>query len=284
MLLWVSLATAGRYDATAPGPGQGGVYLGLSRAHLTTEFWTEGDRERTFVLPASVTTWTATGVADFGVSEHLAVRVEVPAVAALATHENERICSTFGMCDSLYGLGDVGLQARSLLRLRSFDLLGSVEVVSGMGYRHGIDDLAAPGDGNTDLSAGLTVGRSGTLGSTRWSLAAGTRFEWGLGRPPNALDLGGAASLRRGPVEVAAELQRYDSLGGLDFNSATTTAKMADPERFTVIENDFTQVAPRISAYRGSWGLHLSAWTLLVVGSGPEDLRGVGIGLSWWTD
>lgn len=282
MFIWMSLAFAGRFDPWAPGPEQLGVYVGGSRSHFTTEFWTEGDVQRTFELPATVTTWQATGIVDVGVREHLAVSGTLPIVVAQVEEQSERICDAYGMCDPLTGLGDVRLALRSPWRLGSLDVAAAVEIASGLGYRHGIDDLAAPGDGNTDLVGGGSVGWRGADGELAWALSGGALFEWGLGRPPSALDLSAAASARWRWIEVGASVQRYDSLGGLDFNSATAGSRLDDPERFTVIENDFTQVAPRLSVMWGAWGLHAAGWKLVAVDSGPEDLRGASLGLSYW--
>lgn len=282
MLLLIATALAGRYEPTVSGPGSGWVYVGTAYSRFTTEFWTEGGVERSFELPASVSTWELGLMGEVGLHERLAIGASVPLIWANTEEKNEGICERWGMCDDLLGAGDLVLSARSGWRAGPVDLALLASVASGIGYRHGIDDLAAPGDGNTDLSAGLNLGWSHGHGDWSWALAAGSRFEWGLGRPPNALDLGGQASLRWRFVEAGVELQDYRSLGGLDFNSATSVERLEDPERFTVIDNDFTQLAPRLSVYRGDFGLHLSTWRTLRVESGPEDLQGIGLGLSWW--
>jgi hypothetical protein len=282
MLLLIASVAAGRYEPQVSRPGSGWVYVGTAYSRFTTEFWTEGGEERRFELPASVSTWQLEASGELGLHPRLAVTASVPLIWANTEEKNQGICDRWGMCDDLLGAGDLRLGLRSGWALGPLDLAAMAEVASGIGYRHGIDDLAAPGDGNTDLIGGLTLGWRATHGDFTWTLAAGSRFEWGLGPPPSAMEAGGQASLRWRFVELGGELQVYDSLGGLDFNTATTVERLEDTERFTVIDNDFTSLAPRLSLYRDAWGLHLSAWRMLRVESGPEDLQGVGLGVSWW--
>ncbi len=282
MLLLIAAAVAGRYEPEVSGRGSGWSYVGAAYSRFTTEFWTEGGEDRRFELPASVSTWQLAASGEYGLHSRLALTASVPLIWAKTEEKNESICERWDMCDDLLGTGDLRLGLRSGWALGPLDLAAMAEVASGIGYRHGIDDLAAPGDGNTDLIGGLNLGWRDERGDFAWTLAAGSRFEWGLGRPPSAFEAGGQASLRWRVVELGGELQIYNSLGGLDFNSATTVERLEDPDRFTVINNDYTSLAPRLSLYRDPWGVHLSTWRALRVESGPEDLQGIGLGVSWW--
>jgi hypothetical protein len=279
-------AHAGRFDARAPtDPGHGWAYVGAGRSTFSTEFWEQGGQDQTFELPASWTTWRVDVLAEVAAHPHLAVSARVPLVYADGHVQSERLCSTYGMCDDVLAFGDLGVGVRSPWQLGPVLVTGRFEVATGVGYRHAIDDLGAPGDGNTDLIPGVMVAWSGQLGPLRMGASGGVETEIALGRPPNALQEGGEVWLGWRWFEVGGELLRYDSLGGLSFNQAVVPDRMTnDPERFTDISNDYTSAAARLSVTpTDRVSVHGGVWRAFAVRNGPGDNGGATVGVStWW--
>ena len=282
LLLCASLAQAGRFDPAAPQEkGAGWVYLGGGISSFSTEFW----GTNAFELPASFSTARANLIGEVGLGPHLAIAAQVPWVNSTAFVKVERLCTAYGMCDDVRAFGDLRLGLRSPWQVQAWTITGRVELASGIGYRAHIDDLGAPGDGNTDLVLGVMAGRGGQVGSTSWRVAGGVEWEQAFGRPPNAVQGGLEGSWRWQNLELGLAWTAYESLGGLSFGEATSADRMEnDPERFTDINNDAQTMAPRLSVYAGERvGVHSSAWWVFAVDSGPGDLKGANLGIStWW--
>jgi hypothetical protein len=286
MLLLLSLAHAGRFDARAPtDPGHGWVYTGVGRSAFTTEFWEQNNKDNTFELPASWETWRVDVLAEVAVRPHLTAVARVPVVIANGTVQSERICTNFGMCDDVRAFGDIALGLRSPWSLGPVVVTGRLEVQSGRAYKHAVDDLGSPGDGNTDLIPGLMLGWSRELGPVSFAASGGVEAELAFGRPPLAVQEGVEAGLRWRWIELGAEALRYDSIGGLHFNEATSTDRLLnDPERFTDISNDFGMVAGRLGVTPVErLSVFGSAWKNFAVDNGPGDNKGITLGVStWW--
>ncbi|MFT5583261.1 MAG: hypothetical protein ACI9VR_000839 [Cognaticolwellia sp.] len=282
LILCASLAQAGRFDPAAPQErGAGWVYLGGGISSFSSEFW--GTNE--FELPASFSIARADLIGEVGLGPHLAIGAHVPWVDSTAIVKVERLCTTYGMCDDVRSFGDLRLGLRSPWQVQDWTITGRVEVASGFAYQANIDDLGAPGDGNTDLVLGVMAGRGGQLGSTSYKVAGGVEWEQAFGRPPNAIQGGLEASWRWQNLELGLAWTAYESLGGLSFGEATTNDRMEnDPGRFTDIDNDVQTMAPRLSVYAGERvGVHTGAWWVFAVDSGPGDLTGANLGVStWW--
>ncbi len=175
------------------------------------------------MLPASVTTWAVDLTGEVGVGKGLVVGGRFPLVYSIANIESASICDWGGMCDDVVGAGDISAWVRAVREEgRAVGTIG-LEATNAAGYRHGLDDLAAPGDGNNDLGAFASGGAAWGLGGVQMRGMAGARLEAGLGPPPPAWEVELQASARRGPVEVGLSWSRYDSLGGLAFDTATST-------------------------------------------------------------
>ena len=282
LLFWTCAMThAAAPTPWAPSEGHGWGYLGLSRSSFSTETWADSN---TFVLPASVTTWALDFLGEARVVEKLVFGGRMPLVYSDARIENSSTCNWGGMCDDVIGIGDLSIWVRGSWEVGRTVASAGLEATSALGYRHGLDDLAAPGDGNNDLALFSSWGFAGHPAGLEARCMAGVRIEAGLGVPPPALEGEVQASLRRGPLEAGISWSRYDSLGGLDFNTATSTPDfVTDPKRFAVMENDYQVLAPRISVLGSTLGVHLSGWHLLAVRNGPKDDRGASLGFSsWW--
>ncbi len=255
------------------------LYGGVSVSHFSTEVWSGG---KTFTLPAAVTTWRADLIGEVGLFEHLAVGLQLPFVYGDAREVSATNCAWGGMCDDVLGLGDVALAAISSWDLGSVRVAGRAELASGLGYRHGIDDLAAPGDGNTDLRLGPAIDWWRSLGVVGVGLSAGAGYELALGVPGDAWYVGGGPELRWRYLECAATMSHYDTLSGTDFAEATTAPDFPDdPLRFVDLRNRTTELYLRLSAFTNPVALHLGGRLTLAANNGPRDLRGLSLGLSW---
>lgn len=234
------------------------------------------------------------GVYTVGLVEGFDVEVLLPYERAWATAPETGFCvedRPGDWCDTTQGLGDASL----MMRLRLLDegsyrpITASVRIMArtGAGYASQRSRLTTLGDGQTDVGAGLAVGRTGASGGGRWyrvSAASSYWYRFGVGRldgkkiPADEISFG--LDVIGSPVRwfgLGGSIGGFTRLGGV----ALTEAEIGSPNAWVSLDAAQVMAGPELAFYTDNgWTFYGTARFTLASRSSPRDLTmgSVGIG------
>ncbi len=289
--MWWTLMIAAALAGDGPwtlSPRDQSVFLGVDQVRYST--FDAGNDQR-IDLASAVLDSVVTPIWTIGIRSGLEVELRLPVerVRVLDPEACQATAPIEGWCKTSQGVGDV--EAR--MKVRVFDeLYGSpVSVSVNAGFRSGeayAEDrarLSTLGDGQTDLGAGLSIGRTDVLGRGWYRLTADGRYWRRLdGASRNLADeVSGSfsASFTVAPsFSIGPAAAGYMRLGGGSISAADFT----DPDVWSHIATRQLQVGGKVGLYAQGKGPTLSVTVLRTVlaQNNPTDMMVYSVGLGWF--
>lgn len=286
-LLWAVTAWAG------PGPwilepGEHDVYLGAE----TGRFRRVGTSGGPIKLGTALHTAQLSGVWTVGLAKAVDLQVLVPVEAAWVADPDAGFCVSDrpeAWCAPTSGLGDVA--ARLQLRLldersyRPVTVSLRASARTGAAYAGRRTRFTTLGDGQTDLGAGLAIGRGGSRGDHWYRVAAAGQYWLRLGvgqidgRKVPADEIGFGTDLMASPVRwigLGAAVSGFHRLRGLPL----AQADIDGPLNWVSLAATHVRAGPQVALYTESrWTVFSTVQVSVYARNTPSDGVSVTIGV-----
>ncbi len=293
LLSLVSSARAGDGPWTL-NPGELNLYLGgdyfrYGRFH-------DGQGEVTD-LGSPLTAASLTGVASLGLLPGMEVELVVPFESVRANDPESEFCvdgPRTDWCEATAGIGDVGAQIKGRMLDELVGSPISVSLAAGMrsgeAYSPRRGRLTTLGDGQTDIGAGLSAGRSAGVASRGWYRASVTSWYWY--RFPNDVEVDGKKP--GDEISAAAELTLSP---GPPWAVGPAVYGFFRPRGVDVADADFSQLDGfsslrasqlKIGAKLGIFGVRgrtvsVSVLRTVYARNNPSDTLALSLGIGWFS-
>jgi len=293
MIPWlISVAWAGGGPWTLDA-GASNLYLGLEHARYASVRTARGVRD----LDGGLTAISATGVATLGLFEGAEFEAIVPFSRVRHQRPDGDLCAgpnrPADWCDVTTSLANVQLAVKGRLldeaALNPVSISVAGLVRSGEAYSEKRGRLTALGEGQTDVGAQVSVGRTASAMGAGWYRASATVGYWyrlpldtSDGKVP-ADDLVAATSMVVSPVKrlgIGPIANLFHRLGGDDLGESLN---LTDPNGFAALAASQLKVGGQVALY-GDHGLTVTADLLATVWArnNPSDAVGIGVGIGWY--
>lgn len=293
LLSTIPSAWAGGGPWTLPGGAQN-LYVGLSQSRFST---LQGDEDVQELGEIQGTTLMAIGT--IGLLEGLEVELSLPWQRTLQMDQASSVCLSKARprdyCASSTGIGP--LQATVKGRILDEGALRPVTVSLAAVLRNGTPTadlrqrLTAIGDGQTDVGAMASLGRTGSLQNNGWYSAAATLGYWyRLPLPTDGGDKVPADQVEYAARALVAPVRRvglgpvvagFHRLGGIEFSELSPS----DPNGFPALQAAQLKLGGELLV-SGDAGvsLSISALQALWARNNPRDTRVISMGLGWYAE
>ena len=289
LLLLAGAALAGSGPWTLP-PGHHNVYVGGDVGGFQNISNGAGG---SFKLGTPIRGAQVLGAYTVGLAEGVDVEVVLPFERVWAVYSAYPVCvdgRPEGWCETTQGLGDAGLRVRFRLldegAYRPVTLSARLLARTGAAYANNRGRLTTLGDGQTDVGAGLAIGRTDASDGGRWyrmSASASYWYRFGVaevdGRKAPADEISFGADVLASPVRwVGAGFAVYGftRLGGLDL----VDAEVGSLNGWVSLNAAQVRVGPVLAFYTDSdWTFFSSVVFTAASRSSPKDLTSVSVGV-----
>jgi len=294
-MIWLlSVAFAGSGPWTIPS-GSTNLYLGLDQVRYDQVVTPSGRRD----LDGGISAVAAVGVFTVGVLDGVELEVVAPWVRSRHANPDGELCTGASRpddwCDVTSSLGNVRFGIKGLVldeaALHPVSIALGAHVRSGEAYSQTRGRLTALGEGQTDLGASASIGRTGGAMKAGWYQAGATVRYWHRlpltttprKVPADELDadltavISPVARLGMGPL-----VSMFYRLGG---DNLGQDLDLTDPNGFAALAAAQLKVGGQIAVY-GDRGLTVTAGAAATVWArnNPSDTLVLSVGLGWYRD
>lgn len=294
-LLWAGVAQAGS-GPWVVGDGQATLYLGGEAQRLTKLATTVGGERQVADVADGLSTLGLKAIGTVGLGSRFEVQAVVPWYAASISRTDDPLCAALGLgaCRTTRGVGVLEARAKGLLVDEYFgsplSLAIGGELRAGQLTADTRERITNLGEGTTDLGGFLTVGRTGSIGSTYWSasleglgryrLPNTDNFPQGTGdrRVPGP-ELGFVAQVLAGPgtrMSIGPVAYGLFRPWGLDFGEVDLT----DVDRFSALAVSNVRVGgTAVIRARADLAATVSVLGTAAARNNPTDAVSVSVGI-----
>ncbi len=285
----VALAGAGPWTLQ---PGEHNLYVGGDYFQYGSFVGTDGAT----ALSTRITSAGGTAVWTFGMAYGLEGEVKLTYEAARVTRPDAPFCLGPDVpgdwCDPTHGLGDLAARFKWRFLDEGFNSPISVAIDLGMrsgeGHANRRARLTALGDGTTDLSAGVSLGRTATLGRSGWYQLSGDVGYWY--RLPNIVEDGVKvpADEISGELALLASLHPrfgigpsvagFSRLGGVDLGQQ---GSYADADSWSRLDSAQLKIGGKLGLYSLDNGptISISVLRTVLARNNPSDTLALSMGI-----
>ena len=289
--LFLSLAFAGSGPWTLA-PGESNVFLGLDQVRYGKVDTVGGVRD----LGGGVSAVSLKGVGTVGLRDGVELEAVLPWTRARHQDPSSALCNGPGRSDDFCGvtssLGTVQVTAKGRLldegQLRPVTLSVAAAVRSAEASSETRGRLTAIGEGQTDVGASVSVGRTAGMARAGWYRASAQVGYWyrlplATGPKVPADDLDADAAFIMSPVKAFAlgpAAAMFYRLGGEDLSA---DIDLSDPNGFASLQAAQLKVGGQVAVF-GQGGLTLSAavYATAWARNNPTDTTTLSVGLGWY--
>ena len=287
------MAIAGDGPWTLSG-GERNLFLGADWYRFQDYAGGDGDTRQ---MGPGVTSAGFTGFWTVGLSSGVELEVKVPVVSVRVDDPEAAACAAApraGWCANTSGIGNVGatVKGRAIDELRGAPLsLALVAAArSGEPYARDRGRLTTPGDAQTDVGAGVTLGRTDVAGRGWYRASAETlywqrfahRTDGADGGPANEISWSTAAVLAPRPrFSIGPAATGFHRLGGGDLEQAD----LQDINAFPSLKATQVQAGAKAAWYGENDGPTLAVTVLRTVWArnNPADTLVISAGVGWFS-
>ncbi len=280
------------------GEGDQNIYAGVDYFRYASFLDGDGDEQH---LSTGVTATGLTGVYTLGLANNFEVEIKVPLESVRVNRpEEDSSCANpprKGFCETTTGVGDIALALKGNLVSERYvspvSVSGSIGLRSGEAYAGKRGRLTTLGDGQTDLGAGLSVGRTDILGKG-WYRAAMTG--WYYYRFANGEVSSNGSTVKVPSDDITFSLTStfapwsrfgvgpvvygFQRMGGVSFSEAD----LSTMDGFASLRASQIQAGGELGVYSRAGGPTVSFAVLRTIyaRNNPSDTLVVSMGLGWY--
>lgn len=283
------------------GEGDQNIYLGLDyfryRSFNSSFSTGSGMEHREADLSSGITASGLTGVWTVGLARGFEAELKLPVESVRVNRpEEDASCQQpprKDFCEPTTGLGDVGITLKARLVEERYvspvSLAASLSVRTGEAYAGKRGRLTTLGDGQTDLGAGLSVGRTDVMAKGWYRVAATSHYYY---RFPNnevagtkvpADEITYSFTSTFAPVSrfgIGPVLYGFERLGGVDFRDRDVSSQDA----WASLDAAQLQVGGELGVYAAEGGPSVAFALLHTVHArnNPSDTLVLSMGIGWY--
>ncbi|MCB9670038.1 MAG: hypothetical protein H6734_11240 [Alphaproteobacteria bacterium] len=293
-LLATALAGDGPWTLAA---GDTNVFVGVTSLRFTG--FNDGVERTPIALPTAIVATDLRAVVTRGLVRGVEAEAQVPWRHVRATQSESPGCTTDAprpdFCVTSKGLADVVLKVKGRLldeaALRPLTVSLALATRIGEAYADERGRLTKRGDGQVDVGAQLSLGRTGALGSQGWYQVAATgSYFYRFPHQPAVDDQpkipsdevggdGGFVVSPRGWWSVGPLVTHFSKLRGYN----VTAAPLATLDGFASLYGHQTKVGGRIGIHSADgFTVSISGLATVFALNNPYDTTAISVGVGWY--